>query len=98
MTVEGLLQWVQPIVARQPLDCDQRGPVGLHREHQAGSDGCPVAHDRARAADTVLASYMRSIPVNADIPSDIAVHFVEEVDEKASPIGGKGIGELVHRF
>jgi xanthine dehydrogenase YagR molybdenum-binding subunit len=35
-----------------------------------------------------------AIPVNADIPSDVTVHFVEEVDEKASPIGGKGIGEL----
>jgi xanthine dehydrogenase YagR molybdenum-binding subunit len=35
-----------------------------------------------------------AIPVNADIPSDITVHFVEEVDEKAGPIGGKGIGEL----
>ncbi len=35
-----------------------------------------------------------AIPVNADIPSDITVHFVDEVDEKASPIGGKGIGEL----
>jgi xanthine dehydrogenase YagR molybdenum-binding subunit len=35
-----------------------------------------------------------AIPVNADIPSDITVHFVEEVDEKASPVGGKGIGEL----
>jgi xanthine dehydrogenase YagR molybdenum-binding subunit len=35
-----------------------------------------------------------AIPVNADIPSDIAVHFVDEIDEKASPIGGKGIGEL----
>jgi xanthine dehydrogenase YagR molybdenum-binding subunit len=35
-----------------------------------------------------------AIPVNADIPSDITVHFVEEIDERASPIGGKGIGEL----
>jgi xanthine dehydrogenase YagR molybdenum-binding subunit len=35
-----------------------------------------------------------AIPVSADIPSDITVHFVEEVDEKASPVGGKGIGEL----
>jgi xanthine dehydrogenase YagR molybdenum-binding subunit len=35
-----------------------------------------------------------AIPVNADIPSDITVHFVEEIDEKAGPIGGKGIGEL----
>jgi xanthine dehydrogenase YagR molybdenum-binding subunit len=35
-----------------------------------------------------------AIPVNADIPSDITIHFVEEIDEKAGPIGGKGIGEL----
>jgi len=32
--------------------------------------------------------------VNADIPSDITFHFVDEVDDKASPIGGKGVGEL----
>ncbi len=35
-----------------------------------------------------------AIPVNADIPSDITIHFVDEVDTHASPIGGKGIGEL----
>jgi xanthine dehydrogenase YagR molybdenum-binding subunit len=35
-----------------------------------------------------------ALPVNADIPSDIDVAFVDEVDEHASPIGGKGIGEL----
>jgi xanthine dehydrogenase YagR molybdenum-binding subunit len=35
-----------------------------------------------------------AIPVNADIPGDITIHFVDEVDERASPIGGRGIGEL----
>jgi xanthine dehydrogenase YagR molybdenum-binding subunit len=35
-----------------------------------------------------------AIPVNADIPSAITIHFVDEVDAHASPIGGKGIGEL----
>ncbi|HEY2102633.1 MAG TPA: molybdopterin cofactor-binding domain-containing protein, partial [Chthoniobacterales bacterium] len=35
-----------------------------------------------------------AIPVNADIPADMTVHFVDEIDEKAGPIGGKGIGEL----
>ncbi len=35
-----------------------------------------------------------AVPVNADIPADIDVAFVDEVDEHASPIGGKGIGEL----
>jgi xanthine dehydrogenase YagR molybdenum-binding subunit len=35
-----------------------------------------------------------AIPVNADIPGDITIHFVDEIDEHASPIGGRGIGEL----
>jgi xanthine dehydrogenase YagR molybdenum-binding subunit len=35
-----------------------------------------------------------ALPVNADIPSDIDIAFIDEIDEHASPIGGKGIGEL----
>ena len=35
-----------------------------------------------------------AIPVNADVPADITVHFVDEYDQHASPIGAKGIGEL----
>lgn len=35
-----------------------------------------------------------AVPVNADIPSDLKVHFVEEYDEHASLIGAKGVGEL----
>ncbi|HWI87327.1 MAG TPA: molybdopterin cofactor-binding domain-containing protein, partial [Sphingomonas sp.] len=36
-----------------------------------------------------------AIPVNADIPLDaIDVGFIDEVDEHASPIGARGIGEL----
>lgn len=35
-----------------------------------------------------------AIPVNADIPDDITVHFVDEFDGQASPLGAKGIGEL----
>ena len=38
-----------------------------------------------------LAEY--HIPVNADAP-DIDVIFVEERDDKASPIGVKGLGEI----
>ncbi|MGL4313327.1 MAG: xanthine dehydrogenase family protein molybdopterin-binding subunit [Sphingomonas sp.] len=33
------------------------------------------------------------IPVNADIPP-IDVHFIEEIDRHANPIGAKGLGEL----
>ena len=35
-----------------------------------------------------------ALPVNADIPSDIQIHFVDEYDAHASAIGAKGIGEL----
>jgi xanthine dehydrogenase YagR molybdenum-binding subunit len=35
-----------------------------------------------------------AVPVNADIPSDIDVSFVDEFDESASLIGARGIGEL----
>lgn len=34
------------------------------------------------------------LPVNADIPSDIQVHFVDEFDPHSSPTGARGIGEL----
>ena len=34
------------------------------------------------------------VPVNADIPADITIHFVDEVDPHASAIGARGIGEV----
>jgi len=34
------------------------------------------------------------VPVNADIPADIRVHFVDEYDPHASPIGVRGMGEI----
>jgi xanthine dehydrogenase YagR molybdenum-binding subunit len=35
-----------------------------------------------------------AVPVNADIPTDLDVSFVDEYDEAASLIGARGIGEL----
>jgi xanthine dehydrogenase YagR molybdenum-binding subunit len=35
-----------------------------------------------------------ALPVNADIPAEIDVSFVDEVDGNAGPLGAKGIGEL----
>jgi xanthine dehydrogenase YagR molybdenum-binding subunit len=35
-----------------------------------------------------------SLPVNADIPTGIQVHFVAEFTAHASPTGARGIGEL----
>ena len=34
------------------------------------------------------------VPVNADIAADISVHFVDEYDPHASPIGVRGMGEI----
>jgi xanthine dehydrogenase YagR molybdenum-binding subunit len=34
------------------------------------------------------------LPVNADIPTEIDVGFVDEFDANAGPLGAKGIGEL----
>ena len=34
------------------------------------------------------------VPVNADIPADIRVHFTDEYDPHASPIGVRGMGEI----
>ena len=34
------------------------------------------------------------LPVNADIPAEIDVSFVDEIDNSAGPLGAKGIGEL----
>lgn len=34
------------------------------------------------------------IPVNADIPSDLIIRFVDEFDHHANRIGARGIGEL----
>ena len=31
--------------------------------------------------------------MNADIPGDIQIHFVDEFDAHAGPLGAKGIGE-----
>ncbi len=33
------------------------------------------------------------VAVNADVPQ-IEVHFIEEIDESANPVGAKGVGEL----
>jgi xanthine dehydrogenase YagR molybdenum-binding subunit len=35
-----------------------------------------------------------AVPVNADIPGEITVHFVEEFDPHASALGARGLGEL----
>ncbi|MCW7945718.1 carbon monoxide dehydrogenase [Streptomyces hygroscopicus] len=35
-----------------------------------------------------------ALPVNADIPPDIDIAFVDEFDKHAGPLGAKGIGEL----
>jgi xanthine dehydrogenase YagR molybdenum-binding subunit len=48
-------------------------------------------HNLGRFMNHNLAEY--HVPVNADV-HDIEVIFVEERDDKASPIGVKGLGEI----
>ena len=48
-------------------------------------------HNLGRFMNHNLAEY--HVPVNADV-HDIEVIFVEEHDDKASPIGVKGLGEI----
>jgi len=48
-------------------------------------------HKLGRFMNHNLAEY--HVPVNADVP-DIEVIFVEEHEDKVSPIGVKGLGEI----
>lgn len=50
--------------------------------------------DLATAVRDLLKTRNASVPVNADIPADIQIHFVDEFDPHASLIGARGIGEL----
>lgn len=54
------------------------------------------ASDQDRAHGRWLAKNLSNVavPVNADIPTDIDVSFVDEYDNAASLIGARGIGEL----
>jgi xanthine dehydrogenase YagR molybdenum-binding subunit len=47
-------------------------------------DGSFVNHD--------LAEY--HVPVNADVPAEIDAIFIPEHDDKANPLGIKGLGEV----
>src|SRR4051794_27506600 len=57
---EGLLDRVQPVPGRQPLDRGQLGAVGLDGEQQAGTDRLAVHKHCARAAHAVLAPHVRA--------------------------------------
>ncbi|NKC33869.1 xanthine dehydrogenase family protein molybdopterin-binding subunit [Falsiroseomonas selenitidurans] len=62
--------------------------------------GWGMAAMEASVVDPALGRFLSknlsgvAIPVNADIPADIRIHFVDEVDPHAGPLGAKGIGEI----
>ncbi|HYG85019.1 MAG TPA: xanthine dehydrogenase family protein molybdopterin-binding subunit [Azospirillum sp.] len=60
------------------------GKATMEESVQEPRYGCWLAKNLSNVA----------IPVNADIPTDITIHFVEEYDDHASAIGARGIGEL----
>ena len=59
------------------------GAALMEEMHVDGNLGLFINHD--------LAEY--HVPVHADIP-DLDVIFLEELDDKSSPLKGKGVGEL----
>jgi xanthine dehydrogenase YagR molybdenum-binding subunit len=62
--------------------------------------GWGMAAMEASHTDPVLGRWLAqdlagvALPVNADIPADIDVSFIDETDYAAGPLGAKGIGEL----
>jgi xanthine dehydrogenase YagR molybdenum-binding subunit len=61
--------------------------IGMALHEEAMTD-----HALGRIVNHNLAEY--HVPAHADIAGDIEVVFVEEHDDKASPIGVKGLGEI----
>jgi xanthine dehydrogenase YagR molybdenum-binding subunit len=61
--------------------------IGIALHEEAMTD-----HALGRIVNHNLAEY--HVPAHADIAGDIEVVFVEEHDDKASPIGVKGLGEI----
>ncbi|WP_118137652.1 xanthine dehydrogenase family protein molybdopterin-binding subunit [Oceanicella sp. SM1341] len=58
----------------------------------ATMEGSHLDPERGRWISRDLAGV--PIPVNADIPADLDISFVEEFDHEAGPLGARGIGEL----
>jgi xanthine dehydrogenase YagR molybdenum-binding subunit len=65
-----------------------------HRQRLGQGDDGGQPPGRAPGALVVQEPGGVALPINADIPSDIDLASIDEVDEHASPIGGKGIDEL----
>jgi xanthine dehydrogenase YagR molybdenum-binding subunit len=59
---------------------------------QALLEGSEVDRNLGRFLSKNLAGYL--VPVNADVPELDASFIEDEIDERASAHGGKGIGEL----
>jgi len=57
---ERFLERMELAVAHQALDCHELGALGLDSEHDARARRLAVEQNRARAADTMLASDVRA--------------------------------------
>src|SRR6266487_4545595 len=56
--LKGLLQWMEGVALRQPLDGHQLSSVCLHCEHETGTDSSAVIEDGAGPADSMFAPEM----------------------------------------
>ena len=82
----GVGQVVNPLLVRSQLMGGIVGGIGMALLEESMSD--PVA---GGFVNTNLLNYL--LPTCADVP-DIDVLLVKELDEKANPLGSKGVGEL----
>ncbi|WP_042885649.1 xanthine dehydrogenase family protein molybdopterin-binding subunit [Cupriavidus necator] len=82
----GVGQVVNPLLVRSQLAGGIVGGIGMALLEESVSD--PVAGGFVNAS---LLSYL--VPTCADVPA-IDVILVKEVDDKANPLGSKGVGEL----
>jgi 2Fe-2S iron-sulfur cluster binding domain len=102
MTVNGHARMitVEPRMTLLTAMRDELGLTGTKLSCDRGECGaCTVHVDGRRILDPVLGRFLNRnfsgylIPTNADIPK-LDVLFVGDLDEEASPLGTKGMGEL----
>ena len=84
----------RPIRRSRPTFTDQEA-LQFHSQGRPGKLEVVPTKPMATQRDLSLAySPGVAVPVNADIPGELDVSFVDEYDDHASLIGAKGIGEL----
>ncbi len=87
VSVIGAGRIINPKTARSQIVGGVTQGIGMALMEETVMD-----HRFGRYVNANLGEY--HVPVNADVPTDIDVHFIEEQDTHVNPLGAKGIGEI----